>query len=130
LRGVLGLRTPTLAAAESELELLLWQILRRHRVPLPERHVKVTVAGRNYRLDLAYRAERIFIEGDGFGVHSPRAMFESDRTRQNKLVGVGWAPLLFTWQRARQSEADVVEDVRTTLETRREGFGRPSHGCG
>jgi predicted transcriptional regulator of viral defense system len=33
LRRVLDLRTPTLAAAESELELLLWQILRRHRLP-------------------------------------------------------------------------------------------------
>ena len=73
LRHVLDLRTPTLAAAESELELLLWQILRRHRLPLPERQVEVTVGGRNYRLDLAYRAERIFIEGDGFGVHSPRS---------------------------------------------------------
>ena len=123
LRRVLDPRTPTLAAAESELELLLWQILRRHHLPLPERQVKVTVAGRNYRLDLAYRAERIFIEGDGFGVHSPRAVFESDRTRQNKLVGGGWAPLLFTWQRARQSEEDIAEDVRTTLASRRQGFG-------
>jgi len=123
LRRVLDLRTPTLAAAESELELLLWQILRRHGLPLPERQVKVTVAGRNYRLDLAYRAERIFIEGDGFGVHSPRAVFESDRTRQNKLVGAGWAPLLFTWQRARQSEADVAEEVRDGLASRRQGFG-------
>lgn len=131
LRSILDLRTPTLAASESELELLLWQILRRHGVPLPERQVKVTIAGRNYRLDLAYRAERIFIEGDGFGVHSPRAVFESDRTRQNKLVRAGWAPLLFTWQRARQSEEDVAEDVRTTLASRRQGFGRRSYiRCG
>ena len=119
LRRVLDLRTPTLAASESELELLLWQILRRHRLPLPERQVRVTIGGRNYRLDLASRAERVFIEGDGFGVHSPRAVFESDRTRQNKLVRAGWVPLLFTWQRARQSEADVAEDVRATLVMRR-----------
>ena len=119
LRHILDLRAPGLAAVESELELLLWQILRRHRLPLPERQVKVTIGGRNYRLDLAYRAERVFIEGDGFGVHSPRAVFESDRTRQNKLVRAGWVPLLFTWQRARQSEADVAEDVRATLVMRR-----------
>jgi hypothetical protein len=33
LRRVLDLRTPTVAASESELELLLWRILRRHRLP-------------------------------------------------------------------------------------------------
>jgi hypothetical protein len=62
-------------------------------------------------------------KSDGFGVHSPRAAFESDRTRQNKLVGAGWLPLLFTWQRARQSEADVAEEVRATLALRRQGLG-------
>ena len=36
LRRVPDLRTPRLAAAESELELLLWQILRRHRLPVPQ----------------------------------------------------------------------------------------------
>jgi hypothetical protein len=55
-------------------------------IEIDRERFEVTVGGRNYRLDLAYRAERIFIEGDGFGVHSPRTAFESDRTRQNKLV--------------------------------------------
>ncbi|HUP72993.1 MAG TPA: hypothetical protein VM282_08085 [Acidimicrobiales bacterium] len=89
---MLDLRTPRLGATESELELRIWQILRRHRVPLPERQLRVTLGGPNIRLDLAYRAERVFIEGDGFGVHSTREAVESDRTRQNKLAVAGWLP--------------------------------------
>ena len=103
---------------ESELELLIWQILRRHGVRLPERQVKVRLAQRNYRLDLAYRLDRVFIEGDGFGVHSTRSAFESDRTRQNNLVIAGWVPLRFTWQQARHSEEKIADQVRAALTLR------------
>jgi very-short-patch-repair endonuclease len=118
LRRVLDLRAPRHAPTESELELLIWQILRRHRVPLPERQVEVNIGGSSYRLDLAYRSEMIFIEGDGFGVHSTRSAFESDRTRQNRLVIGGWLPLRFTWQQARGGEDDLAAQVRSALATR------------
>jgi very-short-patch-repair endonuclease len=120
LRRVLDMRTPRLAASESELELLLWRILRRHRIPLPERQVEVRIDSHTYRLDYAYRSEQIFIEGDGFGVHSTRAAFESDRLRQNRLAIAGWLPLRFTWQQARQSEKEVAGQVRGALSTRRQ----------
>lgn len=123
LRQVLDLRTPRLAATESEFELLIWRVLSRHHVPLPERQVRVTVGGCHFRLDMAYSPERIFIEGDGFGVHSTRVAFEGDRARQNKLVVAGWLPLLFTWSRARMCEEEVAEQVRAALRLRRESFG-------
>ena len=123
LRRLLELRAPRLVATESELELLIWQILRRHRVPLPERQVKVTLGGTNYRLDLAYRREQVFIEGDGFGVHSTRKAFESDRTRQNRLVIAGWLPLQFTWLRAKSAEEEIAAEVLTALEGRRKSLG-------
>ena len=34
--------------------MLLWQILRRHGVPLPERQAKVQIDGHSYRLDYAW----------------------------------------------------------------------------
>ena len=123
LREVLELRTPSLAVAESELELLIWRVLRRHHVPLPERQVELTVDGCDFRLDMAYTPERIFIEGDGFGVHSTRVAFESDRSRQNKLVVAGWLPLLFTWHGARKSEHEIAHQVKAALAIRRKGFG-------
>jgi very-short-patch-repair endonuclease len=42
------------------------------------------------------------IEVDGYGPHSSRRAFQSDRDRQNTLVGLGWTVLRFTW-------ADVVK---------------------
>ena len=57
---------------------------------------------------------------DGFGAQPTRSAFESDRARQNKLVVAGLLPLLFTWQRARESEADVAEEVRAALVMRRQ----------
>jgi very-short-patch-repair endonuclease len=119
LRAVLALRTPRLGVAESELELLIWRVLRRHHLPLPERQVEVTVDGCDFRLDMAYSPERIFIEGDGFGVHSTRVAFESDRSRQNKLVVAGWLPLLFTWRLARKSEHEIADQVQAALAMRR-----------
>ena len=106
----------------TEGELLIWQILRRHHVPLPERQVKVRLGRSDFRLDLAYCPERIFIEGDGFGVHSTRSAFESDRARQNTLVIAGWLPLRFTWQQARCSEDEVADQVRAALVLRLEAF--------
>jgi len=107
LRRVLRLRTPRLGATESELELLIWQILRRHGVTLPEREIELT-------LDEFVPAAKPPIrcggaaQSDGFGAHSTRSAFESDRTRQNKLVVAGWLPLVFTWLQARQSEDEIA----------------------
>jgi very-short-patch-repair endonuclease len=53
------------------------------------------------RLDAAYPERRIAIEVDGYEAHSSPEAFQRDRTRQNRLVALGWTVLRFTW-------ADVV----------------------
>jgi very-short-patch-repair endonuclease len=116
LRRVLAQRADV--AVASELELLIWQILRRHHVPLPQRQVPVTVSGQRFFLDMAYPTERLFIEGDGFGVHGGREAFESDRWRQNLLVLAGWLPLRFTWRQARRREVEVASQVLDALTMR------------
>ena len=98
LRSLLVERDPTLAPAESDLETLLFKILREAGLPAPIRQHPVMIAGQSFRLDAAYPELMIFMEGDGFGVHSQRDPFERDRSRQNLLVVAGWAPLRFTWQ--------------------------------
>ena len=99
LRSLLVERDPSLAPAESDLETLLSKILRDGGLPAPVRQFEVVVAGQRFRLDAAYPELMIFMEGDGFGVHSPRGPFERDRSRQNLLVVAGWLPLRFTWRR-------------------------------
>lgn len=112
LRSLLVERDPSLAPAESDLETLLSKILRRGGVPAPVRQFEVLVAGQRFRLDAAYPELMIFIEGDGFGVHSMRGSFERDRSRQNLLVVAGWLPLRFTWRRLCRSPESVVSEVR------------------
>jgi very-short-patch-repair endonuclease len=112
LRSLLVDRDPTVAPAESDLETLLFKILRDGGLPAPARQFEVVVAGQRFRLDAAYPELLIFMEGDGFGVHSQRDPFEIDRSRQNVLVGAGWAPLRFTWRRLCRAPVGVVDEVR------------------
>lgn len=91
------------AAAESDLEVELIAALRTFGAPTPVRQHDVVVDGHRFRLDLAYPDHRVFLEGDGFGVHGDREGFELDRWRQDLLVVHGWWPLRFTWRQIRRS---------------------------
>jgi very-short-patch-repair endonuclease len=98
LRPILEMFDPAIAPCESDLEVVLLRVLRDHGIAEPVRQHRVEAGGQRFRLDLAYPDERIFLEGDGFGVHTERETFERDRRRQNALVIDGWLPLRFTWR--------------------------------
>jgi very-short-patch-repair endonuclease len=98
LRPLLIAYDPTMAPADSDLETRLLGILRHAGLPMPTRQLKLSVRGKPYRIDVSYPAARIAIEGDGFGVHTMREVFEGDRARQNALVLDGWLILRFTWR--------------------------------
>jgi very-short-patch-repair endonuclease len=106
---------PAMAAAESALELVILRLLRAHGVPEPVRQFVVVVDGHEFRLDMAYPLHRLFLEGDGFGVHGGRGAFEDDRWRQNLLVVHGWWPLRITWRQARQRPAECAAFVARKL---------------
>jgi very-short-patch-repair endonuclease len=115
MRDVLARMPADGPALESHVEVRILDVLRAHGVPLPDRQVKVRVNGRSYRLDLAYVAEKVVLEGDGFGVHSLREVFESDRVRQNELVLAGWLPLRYTDRMLRRRPAAIAAEVRAVL---------------
>ena len=115
LRAVLAEYDPAMAPGESTLEVRLLEIIRQHGIKRPVRQHRVTVNGKNYRLDVAYPDEMLAIEGDGFGVHSERERFETDRERQNALVLLKWRPLHFTWRQIRQHSDYVADTIRTAL---------------
>jgi very-short-patch-repair endonuclease len=108
-----------MAPGESTLEVRLLEIIRQHGIKAPVRQHRVTVNGKNYRLDVAYPDEMLAIEGDGFGVHSERQRFETDRERQNALVLLGWRPLRFTWRQIRQQSYYVADTTTTALQRSR-----------
>lgn len=102
-------------AAESDLEVEILRLLEDHGVRPPQRQVVVNVEGQGFRLDLAYPDHKVFLEGDGFGVHGGRSAFEDDRWRQNLLVLNGWWPLRFTWRQATTRRAACADLVATKL---------------
>jgi very-short-patch-repair endonuclease len=119
LRAVLSDYDSAMAPGQSTLEVRLLQIIRQHGIKPPVRQHRVSVGGKNYFLDVAYPDEMLAIEGDGFGVHSERDRFESDRERQNALVLLEWRPLHFTWRQIRQAPLYVATTIRTALRPRR-----------
>lgn len=119
IRGVLMQLDPSLAPAESDLESLLFSLLRRAGLELPVRQHRVQVDGHVYRLDLAYPGRMLAIECDGFTHHGTRPAFESDRARQNRLVTAGWTVLRFTWQQ-------IVREPEVVLATIRRALSRPA----
>ena len=106
----------SMAAAESDLEVVILNVLRDHGVPEPVRQFEVNLDGTRFRLDLAYPEHRVFLEGDGFGVHGARGAFEDDRWRQNLLVVHGWWPLRATWRQAHERPGEFAALVQAKLD--------------
>ena len=80
---------------------------------LPRPSFQHSVKG--FRIDFAYVELRIAIEVDGYGPHSSRAAFQSDRERQNVLVGLGWTVLRFTWADVVKRPEHVAEVLATAI---------------
>ncbi len=115
IRDLLAAYDPSMSPAESALEVVILKVLRDHGVLEPVRQFEVVVDGEQFRLDLAYPRHRVFLEGDGFGVHGRRSAFEDDRWRQNLLVVDGWWPLRITWRQAQGRPAQCAAFVDRKL---------------
>lgn len=117
LRRVLEARDPRQAPTESPLEDEIVAVLRRFGLPEPVRQHPVPRPGRKpLRLDIAYPAELIDIEGDGLRWHTSTDDLRRDRERANFLVTLGYVILRFTRDDIRRRPAEVaaqVEKVRT-----------------
>jgi len=103
------------AGSESGPELQLARVLRQASLPAPIKQYVVVVAGRQYRLDLAYPKVRLGLEYDGVDAHTRVDGFEQDRVRQNDLVGAGWTILRFTHRDLRDRPGSIIAHVRRHL---------------
>ena len=70
------------------------------------------MAGRRYRIDLAYPELRLAIECDGFRWHAQRSDWDADRRRQNDLVAQGWRVLRLT---AAMSDDEIIAAIRSLV---------------
>jgi hypothetical protein len=98
LREVLDRRALLDSPPDGMLEPRFARLCKSAGLPMPVFQHRV---GR-YSIDFAYPELLVAIEVDGYGPHASRKAFQSDRDRQNTIVGLGWTVLRFTW-------ADVVK---------------------
>ena len=66
------------------------------------------------RAAVLFGAVGLVIEIDGMANHG-EASFQSDRTRQNRVVNAGYTVLRFTWQDLTERPAAVLRQIRTAL---------------
>lgn len=99
--------------ADSALERRLLRLLRAAGLT---RFVRGLPLGGGREIDIAFPAERVAIELDGWAWHVDPARFAADRTKGNDLVAAGWTVLRFTWH-------DVTEEPDLTIARIRRALG-------
>jgi very-short-patch-repair endonuclease len=68
-----------------------------------------------YRIDLAFPAERVAIEVDGWAWHVDAERFRTDRRKGNSLTRGGWDLLRFPWHSLDGAPAACIAEVTQTL---------------
>lgn len=118
MRQVLEERLLIGGEEESLLEKRFNDLVRRHGLQTPVTQYELWHAGRFVaRIDAAYPERKLAIEVDGFSAHTSPDTFQRDRTRQNRMVALGWTVLRFTW-------ADIVQGPAAVAQTILEAINR------
>lgn len=117
VRELLDERLLTMGDEESLLEKRFLDLVRRHGVPPHSFQFEVWHGGRFIaRVDAAYPDRKLAIEVDGFAHHSSPDALQRDRTRQNRLVALGWTVLRFTWDDVVRRPAMVAKEIREAVD--------------
>lgn len=112
IHDLLAARLPGYDPGDSDLETRVLRLLVRSGLPVPAQQHRVGVAGRTFRLDLAYPAAKLAIELYGWEFHKSRSAFDHDRARATALVLAGWTLLEFT---SRSGDGTIVASVTAAL---------------
>jgi REase_MTES_1575 len=101
---------PTLT--DQELEERFFALCRSASMPPPRVNEWITLdEGVTYKVDFAWRAERLAVETDGWSSHGTRQAFENDRRRDRRLSLAGWTVVRFTWRDVEQRPREVSETL-------------------
>ncbi|MDR3360380.1 MAG: endonuclease domain-containing protein [Bifidobacteriaceae bacterium] len=100
-------------AAASHAEVVFHTLMVQHGITGWEPNVALFLPGYGtVSVDVLFRKEKLVVEIDGWMVHSSRAAFQKDRTRQNALVRAGYRIFRFTWEDLTRRSADCVEQIQ------------------
>ncbi|MDQ4132342.1 MAG: endonuclease domain-containing protein [Actinomycetota bacterium] len=105
---LLAARLPGYDPGDSDLETRVLRLVAASALDLPVQQYRVRLAGRTYRIDLAYPDIKLAVELDGWDAHRSRSAFEHDRARANALVVAGWTVIPFT---SRFTDAEILDCI-------------------
>lgn len=106
-------------ALESALEVRVWRLLRKAKLPVPRNSYPFSDDyGQPCRIDLAYPEQHLAIEADSYEYHGTREAFEVDRLRTSRLAAQGWRLIQVTSKQLDEHPAEVVQRVREALRYR------------
>ncbi|AEF40757.1 endonuclease domain-containing protein [Hoyosella subflava] len=95
----------------SEGERILHRLLREAGITGWKPHVRAF----GFEIDVAFDAQRIAIEVDGWAWHRDVDKFNHDAHRQNILSNAGWLVLRFTWHDLTNRPHVVIATIRRAL---------------
>jgi very-short-patch-repair endonuclease len=68
-----------------------------------------------YRIDLAFPAQRVAVEVDGWAYHVDPERFRNDRRKGNFITRSGWDLLRFTWHGLHTQPVESIREIADTL---------------
>lgn len=99
----------------SEAERLAHMLLRQARIRGWHPNYPVSIAGRRYYLDIAFPAQRVVIEIDGYQTHGKPAQFHRDRRKWSDLTAAGWRIVHLTWDQLVGDPQWVIDTIQAAL---------------
>jgi very-short-patch-repair endonuclease len=112
-RDVLMSRVGGERPSESVLETRFHQLVRDAGLPMPSPQFTIRTNGEAIaRVDFAYPELNLAIELDGAAYHSSERARRQDRSRENRLVAIGWRVLRFTWEDVHDQPTSVLSALR------------------
>lgn len=112
LRALLDARDPDRRLTESEMEMLMVQVLRANGLPEPVLQHEIWHHRRFVaRVDAAFVEWMIALEYESFEWHTGKAALVRDSARRNAMVGAGWRPISVTWDDLKSGGHQVCADL-------------------
>jgi very-short-patch-repair endonuclease len=118
-RAALAKLRETPGETEEGLEERFLAFLDEYRLPRPDFNVWLEVQGHRYKVDCLWRSQRLIAELDSWQAHGTRSSFQSDKTRDRRLLRAGYGTTRITWHQL-DREADLLAgDLRGLLQYKR-----------
>lgn len=122
-REVIGRDLTAELRSLSELELRFVELMRAHRIPLPEMNRDVE----SLKVDACWHEARAVVELDGFEFHKLPRDLRNDNARMRRLVLAGYRVIRFVWRDLVDDPGGVVATVNRLLAT--PALERAAAGC-